>query len=196
MIPSPSPSPSPSPGLSPGPGPGPSRSPSPTHAGGQHCGEPAFAPLPAGFPPGRRGSTGGRAVLRSNAQTLMRCRSTPCPGSGTSVPSERPGTDGSPLLPMASTVAKGGPSGPARSRRGVRSSKNDRNHARVDGGSARSAHHIEARAGDAEPWYLRSDRGSLRSQLGGQLVMQETVQQTRGPRSTYLATLEKSASLF
>jgi len=206
MIPSPSPSTSlsprlgPSPGRSPGPSRSPSRSPSPTHADGQHCSEPAFAPLPAGFPPGWRESTGGRAVLRSNAKTLMRCRSTPCPGSGTSVPSERPRTDGSPLLPMASTVAKGGPSGSARSRRGARSSKHDRKHARVDGGSGRTAHHIEVCAGDAEPGHLRSDRGNLRSHLGGQLVMQETVQetvqQTRGPRSTYLATLEKSASLL
>ena len=29
-----------------------------------------------------------------------------------------------------------------------------------------------------------------------QETVQETVQQTRGPRSTYLATLEKSASLL
>ena len=167
----------------------PSPSPGPPHAGGQHWSEPAFAPLPAGFPPERRKSTGSRAVMRSNAQTMMRCRSTPCLGSATSVPSEWLGADGSPLLPMTSTVVKGGLSEPAR--RGARSSKHGRKHARVDGGSGRAACHME---GDAEPGNLKPGSGNLRSQLGGQLVMQETVQETRGPRSLYLATLEKSAS--
>ena len=170
----------------------PSPSPSPPHAGGQHWSEPAFAPLPAGFPPERRKSTGSRAVMRSNAQTMMRCRSTPCLGSATSVPSEWLGADGSPLLPMTSTVVKGGLSEPAR--RGARSSKHGRKHARVDGGSGRAACHMEDYAGDAEPGNLKSGSGNLRSQLGGQLVMQETAQETRGPRSSYLATLEKSAS--
>ena len=130
--------------------------------------------------------------MRSNAQTMMRCRSTPCLGSATSVPSEWPGADRSPLLPMTSTVVKGGLSEPTR--RGKRSSKQGRKHARVDGGSRKTAYHIEDYAGDAEPGNLRSGSGNLRSQLGGQLVMQETVQETRGPRSSYLATLEKSAS--
>ena len=173
------------------PSPSPSPSPSSPHAGEQHWSEPAFAPLPAGFPPERRKSTGARTVMRSNAQTMMRCRSTPCLGSATTVPSEWPGADGSPLLPMTSTVVKDGLSEPVR--RGARSSKHGRKHARVDGGSGRTAYHIED-YGDAEPGNLRSGSGNLKAQLGGQLVMQETVQETRGPRSLYLATLEKSAS--
>ena len=42
-------------------------------------------------------------------------------------------------------------------------------------------------------WY---NSGNLRFQLGGQLAVQETVQETRGLRSSYLASLslERSAS--
>jgi hypothetical protein len=130
--------------------------------------------------------------MRSNAQTMMRCRSTPSLGSATSVPSEWLGADGPPLLPITSTVVKGGLSEP--SRHGARSSKHSRKHVRVDGGSGRPACRMQDYAGDAEPGNIRSDSGNLRSQLRGQLVMQETVQETRGLGSSYLATLEKSAS--
>ena len=58
---------------------------------------------------------------------------------------------------------------------------------------------LEDYAGDAEPGNLRSGPENLRSQLKGQLVMQETVRrrvETRGPRSSYLVRLEKIASLL
>ena len=136
-------------------------------------------------------------MMRSNAQTMIRCRSTPCLGSASSVPSGWLGTDGSPL--RTSTVVKNGL--PEPSQHGECRSKHHRKHARVDGRSGRATYHIEDCAGNAEPGNLRYDSRNLRSQLGGQLVMQESVQETRGLRlyckprkASYLASLEKSAS--
>ena len=139
--------------------------------------------MPTGFPPEQR-----KAIKRSNTQTMMRCRSTPRLGSASPVPSEwLHDTDGSPLLLVTSTVVKDGLSEP--SRRDERSSKHGCKH--VCGSGCHAGHNGNLPTNSGSLWY---NSGNLRFQLGGQLAMQETVQETRGLRSSYLASLERSAS--